>query len=363
MTKNYRSRITLTVLALIATPVFVFAQNGGAADGSVAPEPRPADSTNGQAVNPVPAPVDATGSAQQLSPTPAPTDPVQPAASTTPAPVGSSTPTAATIPTTPAHAGTPLGGGGQPVPVTTQAPEAASVSLADANMETLPAESGTNPWLWPILGFLTLIPFGFLIAGWMKKKPTQPDDDSGNRCFDIKQMMEEKLKELVDVQALVKENAIEKGKDVVRDAVTGSTTGDLLVRAQKLEEQYKKIKALYEECQIDIDNYAYKAVLIENSLLDKEILRHVRVLSSKSVADRVVHEIRLSKSQIEDIQKHIVNMKWFFHVWSPGKDDVMVVFKDKIFNIKRSEEARWQPAILYGMEQGIPREELSFHIE
>ncbi len=196
----------------------------------------------------------------------------------------------------------------------------------------------------------------------MRKKPTEPAEDVRNRCFDIKEMMEEKLKELTDVQALVKEQAIEKGKEVMRDAVSGTATGDLLVRTQKLEEQYKKLKAIYEECQIDVDHYSYKAVLVENSLLDKEILRHVRVISTEQVQDRLVHQIRLSKSQIDDIQKHIVDMKWFFHVWSPGKDDVMVVFKDKMFTVKSSDEGTWAPAVAYGVEQGIPKEELSFRV-
>ncbi len=362
MRTNVDRRVALIALVLLTSPVFVFAQNGGAADGSVPTDPRPAESTaQAPATDATPTPADSTGGTAPVTPTPASNEP---ATTSTPTPTGSSNPTIPTTPTTPTNAGTqPSGSSGAPVPAPTLPPQPIALNLAEASTEAVGEPSGANPWLWPVLGFLALIPFGWFVAGYMKKKPPQTDDDSGNRCFDIKQMMEEKLKELTDVQGMVKEKAIEKGKEAVRDAVSGTATGDLLVRAQKLEEQYKKLKALYEECKIDIDAYAYKAVLIENSLHDKEILRHVRVLRSETVDNLLVHHIRLSKSQIEDIQKHIVDMKWFFHVWSPGKDDVMVVFKDRIFNVKHSDERTWAPAIAYGLEQGIPRGELSFRIE
>lgn len=223
--------------------------------------------------------------------------------------------------------------------------------------------TGTSPWVWAAIGIvvlgLGLMPFGMLLAGYMRKKP-KPDAESENRCFDIKQLLDQKLRELTDVQAMAKEYATEMAKSKVREAVSGTMTGDVLVRAQKLEEQYNKLKKLYEECQIDVDGYTYKGVLIENSLLDKKILEHVKVIRTRTQGEWVLHDIRLSKKQIEDIQRNIADNKWYFHLWEPGKDIVTVVFKDKIFTITHSDKSTWKDAILYGVSQGIPEAQLDF---
>ncbi len=346
--------IALFIAILFCVPLIVRAQS----DGSV-PEDHTGHDMSGQAPAPTtPPPADGTqGSAPTDSAVaPAQSGTVRP----TPAPITPTTPTNPTNPITPPSTpNTNSGGSGAPI-----VPEQIDLGSATIEATALPEEGTTTPsnsnaWLWPVVAVLALIPFGFLVAGFLRKKP-EASEESNNRCFDIKQMMEAKLKELTDVKVMIKEKAIEKSKEAIRDAVSGSATGDLLVRAEKLEEQYHKLKKLFEECQIDIDQYRYKGVLVENSLLDKEILKHVKIIRSRDEGDWKLHDIRLSKKQISDIQKSIAEKGWYFHLWEPGKDVVTVVFKDRLFEIKHSDKATWKDAIAYGVAQGIPESQLDF---
>ena len=50
------------------------------------------------------------------------------------------------------------------------------------------------------------------------------------------------------------------------------------------------------------------------------------------------------------------------HFWEPGKDEVLVVFKSKTFDIKHSDKSTWSEAMAYGKSIGIPEEQLDFVI-
>jgi hypothetical protein len=347
--------ISCSIIVLIALiPLFTFAQNGSVpADGTA-----PADQSTGTA----PADTGATGGSAPAA--------SAPAASTEPAQVpsaGAATPSAssgAAQAPAPRSTGAPIQAPPPAVANTNPVPEqSAPATASTATPHTI---EGDGAYRWAIVAGLVLaiIPFGFLIAAWMRKKQPAltPEQETHNRCFDIENLMKDKLRELTDLKAMAKEKTVEMGKELMRDLVTGTKTGDLLVRIEKAEEQYKKLKKLFEECQIDIDRYAYKGVLIENSLLSTDILKEVRVIRTREAGGWTLHDIRLSKQQIEAIQQNIVDTKWFFHLWEPGKDDVKVVFKDALFDIKHSDRATWQEAIKHGLTRGIPKEQLVFDI-
>ena len=44
-------------------------------------------------------------------------------------------------------------------------------------------------------------------------------------------------------------------------------------------------------------------------------------------------------------------------------DDIIVIFKNKIFNIKYSDKKTWSEAVAYGKSIGIPEEQLDFPID
>lgn len=351
------------VAGLLLAPVIASAQ--GTADGTVQ-DPRPAEQTQGTSADAA-----EEGTAPSASTPSADTAPV----ATDPAPASGAS---AQTPQTPqgATGGTATGGASgasQPMPsqsgsvptTQTAAPEPAQIDpgTTTANAVT-PQTTSALVLSGAIALVLAIVPFGFfLLARTRRKEPTlSKEEEARNRCLDIEHLMKDKLRELTDLRAMAKEKTVEMGKELMRDLVTGTKTGDLLVSIEKAEAQYNKLKKLFEECQIDIDRYKYKGVLIENSLLNKEILKEVRVVRTREAGAWLLHDIRLSKKQIADIQKNIVDTKWFFHLWEPGKDTVTVVFKDAIFDVKHSDRTTWQEAIKHGLTRGIPQEQLTFEI-
>lgn len=106
----------------------------------------------------------------------------------------------------------------------------------------------------------------------------------------------------------------------------------------------------------------YKGTIIENSLRDKEILKKIGVVKTWESRDWVLHDVLLKEDQIPELSKYIDVGPWYIHVWEPGKDDVKVIFKDKIFTIRYSDKSTWLPAIEYGKSIGIPEEQLDFLI-
>jgi hypothetical protein len=216
--------------------------------------------------------------------------------------------------------------------------------------------------LWPVLAVLALVPFGFLAAGLLKKKP-KAKEESDRRCFDIKGLMEEKLQELTDVRGMAEGKLRKVAKEHLREAVQGTAAGDALVRIEKLESEYNRLKKMYEECTVDLERYAYKGVLVENSLFDKSILEKVNVVQTRRSGDWTLHDIRLGRNQIDDIRKKMTEGPWYFHLWEPGKSDVIVAFKNKVFTIKYADKASWADAIAFGKSLGIPESQLDFRME
>ncbi len=372
----YDLALRLILVVLITLPSLGLAQGTVPADGGAAGDSRPAEqgTSTAQGTQTGTAPAASTPAAdepasQAGAPAGGAAEPTQTGSGASGSSGGTPAPAAAVAP-----AATP---GTSAVPSSTEAPSgtqtttptnptagsAASAPITPPAPEAIPVESGTTSYMWVVIAcfVLAIIPFGFIVLAFSRKKT--PDEESANRCFDIEQMMKDKLRELTDLKAMAKGKAVQKGKELARDLVSGTKTGDLLVRIEKAESQYNKLKKLFEECQVDIDRYKFKGILVENSLLDKEILKQVRIIRSREDGDRVLHDIRLSKKQIEDIQKNIIDTKWFFHLWEPGKDTVQVVFKDKQFEIKHSDRSTWKPAIEHGIKNGIPEAQLDFKIE
>ncbi len=77
-------------------------------------------------------------------------------------------------------------------------------------------------------------------------------DDGEGRCFDIKKLMEEKLKELTDLRGQLESKAKETAREAVRGAVAGTTAGDALAVIEKAEKEYARLKQLYEKCITDL---------------------------------------------------------------------------------------------------------------
>jgi hypothetical protein len=65
-----------------------------------------------------------------------------------------------------------------------------------------------------------------------------------------------------------------------------------------------------------------------------------------------------SAGTISELSSQLADGPWYAHFWKPGKDDVTIVFKDKVFAIKSSDRSTWADAIAHGRSIGIPESEL-----
>jgi len=106
-----------------------------------------------------------------------------------------------------------------------------------------------------------------------------------------------------------------------------------------------------------------KGVVIENSLSDTSILKKLDISNSWVDGSWKLHEVIVSKEQAIGLANYLADGPWYFHFWEQGSDDVLVVFKNKIFEIKFSDKKTWKDALEYGKSIGIPSEQLDFPID
>jgi len=106
----------------------------------------------------------------------------------------------------------------------------------------------------------------------------------------------------------------------------------------------------------------YKGIIIENSLSNKDVLKKARIDKTWQEGDWILHTVSLDENQVVELSRSLDNGPWYIHVWQQGKDDVKVIYKDKLFDIKSSDKSTWTSAIEHGKSLGIPEEQLDFPI-
>jgi hypothetical protein len=105
-----------------------------------------------------------------------------------------------------------------------------------------------------------------------------------------------------------------------------------------------------------------QGTIVENSLTDPAILKELSILKSWPDGKWNLHQVSLNREEALKLAGHIAGGPWYMHFWEPGKDDVLVVFKDKTFDLKHSDKSTWQGAIAHGKSIGIPDKQLDFPI-
>ena len=109
----------------------------------------------------------------------------------------------------------------------------------------------------------------------------------------------------------------------------------------------------------------YKGTIIEESLEDNIILNDFNIIGFKITDDVIFSErwhlytVQVSREEIEQVSKFIKS-GWYAHFWK--NRNMIVVFKNKIFEFNYNDKASWQPAIEYGLSLNIPKEQLDFLI-
>lgn len=104
----------------------------------------------------------------------------------------------------------------------------------------------------------------------------------------------------------------------------------------------------------------YKGTIIENSLVDKNFLKDLKVIKNYQIDDWILNDVLVTEEQIKNLGKHMNDGPWYMHFWQEGNDKVFVVFKDKNFTINYSDKNSWKEAIKHGKNRGIPEEQLDF---
>lgn len=110
----------------------------------------------------------------------------------------------------------------------------------------------------------------------------------------------------------------------------------------------------------------WKGCVVEESLEDNRILNDIEIVKVRITPDDAAEErwhiynVLLSESDI-DIVHHNLKQAWFMHFWKDNK--MVVLFKDRKFDIDAKDKKTWKDVIEYGLSLGIPREQLSFEKE
>lgn len=110
----------------------------------------------------------------------------------------------------------------------------------------------------------------------------------------------------------------------------------------------------------------YQGVIAEESLEDNRTLNKlpvisVRITDEDDPAKRWhLYTVALPRENIP-LLKDKIKEGWYMHFWR--ENDVVVVFKDNLFILDYKNKSTWRDAIRYGINKGIPVEQLDFLIE
>ncbi|MFA7244642.1 MAG: hypothetical protein WC070_00500 [Candidatus Magasanikbacteria bacterium] len=110
----------------------------------------------------------------------------------------------------------------------------------------------------------------------------------------------------------------------------------------------------------------YKGTIVEESLIDNSIINDFEVINSKISNDENpanrwhLYTVSITYEAIERLSDNI-KPKWYMHFWKDK--NVIVIFHGKRFEFNYDDKKSWSPAVEYGIEMGIPKEQLDFLID
>jgi len=119
----------------------------------------------------------------------------------------------------------------------------------------------------------------------------------------------------------------------------------------------------------------YQGVIIKESLENKNVLRNVKIVKTKveKVTDKhktpwikkwTLHNVEISEKDAEKIAEEISKSLDSKHNWyadfKDGKTH-FIIFRNKIFKIKRTSKEQYDKAKEYGISLGIPEYQVDFH--
>ena len=123
----------------------------------------------------------------------------------------------------------------------------------------------------------------------------------------------------------------------------------------------------------------YQGVIIEESLENKEVLKKIKIISTKVepitnehktpwLSQWTLHTVEISDNEAKEIAEEISKSldrnhggSWY----ADFKNDThhYIIFRDKIFYIDRKSKEQYDEAKRYGISLGIPEYQVDFHPE
>ena len=108
--------------------------------------------------------------------------------------------------------------------------------------------------------------------------------------------------------------------------------------------------------------YPYQGVIVREGLRRPAVLERLPILGTHRTANWNIVEVGVPEADInravELIQASLVEEPTYFAHLYKG-DEVIIVFPDKVFTAT-TDPATWNEAVKYGVDKGIPKEELDF---
>ncbi len=103
-----------------------------------------------------------------------------------------------------------------------------------------------------------------------------------------------------------------------------------------------------------------KGTIIENSLSDKSLLQKAQIQRTWKSGSWTLHDVLIDEAFVSEVPRYIAEGPWYIHFWGSENDDIMVVFRDKIFRATKGDKGSFADAVAYGKTIGIPEEQLDF---
>lgn len=121
----------------------------------------------------------------------------------------------------------------------------------------------------------------------------------------------------------------------------------------------------------------YKGVIIEESLENRDVLKNIKIISTKieQVIEKhktpwlkqwTLHTVEISENEAEGVALEISKSLESEHPWYAdfkNEDTHFIIFRDKVFKIDRTNKEQYDKAKEYGISLGIPPYQVDFHPE
>ena len=118
----------------------------------------------------------------------------------------------------------------------------------------------------------------------------------------------------------------------------------------------------------------FEGVIIEESLKDKDILKRVKILSTKveTVTEKhktpwlkqwTMHTVEIPENEAETLAEEIRKALESEHNWYADYNNETthyIIFREKVFRIDRTSKKEYQEATDYGISIGIPDYQVDF---